>query len=404
MPNNNGGGNIYSSSFLFSVSFVIVVTFSLIYANIINSNTNSVSITDAYAKISSYKSQLDDTNIQGADINFISESSPPNMQSERSSDSASSPPPAPDAPSSSTTTAPPADNQKGDQIIPDGGTTPLDQSLNDNNNATSKFAVPPDLVPRSDNLNAIPQENNSGIFPSLGTLTNQTNTITGPTTNNNTVTPITNGTIIAPSPPTNGTNPQGTGGNTTNISIAIAIAVQNIVNRISSGGTNNVQLQTLIQQLITLLVKQGQANNPNIKFVELQSVPINEFFANNTRLGPQVKITSHAVFVDPSTGKIFAKGIVKNTGTSTIASVTTYADEFDISNHFINRTQSAPNTMPLKPGDSFNYTIDLGGYFTGKFDNHEIAAVTYQLAAKNAIAAAPSTSAAAPSAATATER
>jgi hypothetical protein len=88
MPNNNGGGNIYSSSFLFSVSFVIVVTFSLIYANIINSNTNNVSITDAYAKISSYKSQLDDTNIQGADINFISESSPQNMQSERSSDSA----------------------------------------------------------------------------------------------------------------------------------------------------------------------------------------------------------------------------------------------------------------------------------------------------------------------------
>lgn len=50
--------------------------------------------------------------------------------------------------------------------------------------------------------------------------------------------------------------------------------------------------------------------------------------------------------------------------------------------------------MPLKLGDSFNYTIDLGGYFTGKFDNHEIAAVTYQLAAKNAIAAAPSVAAA----------
>jgi hypothetical protein len=77
------------------------------------------------------------------------------------------------------------------------------------------------------------------------------------------------------------------------------------------------------------------------------------------------------VFVDPLTGKIFAKGIVKNTGTCTIASVTTYADEFDNANHFINRTQPAPNTMPLKPGDSFNYTIDLGGYFTGKFDNHE---------------------------------
>jgi hypothetical protein len=382
MPDNNGGGNIYSSSFYFAVSFVIAVTFSLIYVTIINSNTNNISITDAYAKIPSYKSQSDGTNIQGADINFISESSQPNMQSEHGSDSSSSPPPAPapDAPSSITAT-PPADNQKGDQINPDGGTIPLDQSLNDNNNATSKFVVPPDLIPRSDNLNAIPHENNSGIFPSLDTLTNQTNTITGSTTNN-TVAPVTNGTIIAPSPSTNGTNPQGTGGNTTNINIAIAIAVQNIVNRISSGGTNNVQLQTLIQQLITLLVKQGQANNPNIKFVELQSAPINEFFANNTRLGPQVKITSHAVFVDPSTGKIFAKGIVKNTGTSTIASVTTYADEFDIANHFINRTQSAPNTMPLKPGDSFNYTIDLGGYFTGKFGNHEIAALTYQLAVK----------------------
>jgi hypothetical protein len=112
------------------------------------------------------------------------------------------------------------------------------------------------------------------------------------------------------------------------------------------------------------------------------------------------------VFVDPLTGKIFAKGIVKNTGTCTIASVTTYADEFDNANHFINRTQPAPNTMPLKPGDSFNYTIDLGGYFTGKFDNHEIAAVTYQLAAKNAVAAAPSTStsAAAPSVTAATQR
>ncbi len=110
------------------------------------------------------------------------------------------------------------------------------------------------------------------------------------------------------------------------------------------------------------------------------------------------------VFVDPLTGKIFAKGIVKNTGTSTIASVTTYADEFDNANHFINRTQSAPNTMPLKPGDSFTYTIDPGGYFTGKFDNHEIAAVTCQLAAKNAVAAAPSTSAAAPSVTAATER
>ncbi|HJT47563.1 MAG TPA: hypothetical protein VJ729_05215 [Nitrososphaeraceae archaeon] len=72
----------------------------------------------------------------------------------------------------------------------------------------------------------------------------------------------------------------------------------------------------------------------------------------------------------------------------------------------MNRTQSAPNTMPLKPGDYFNYTIDIGGYFTGKFDNHQIAAVTYQLAVKNAVAAASaSTSAAvAPSAAAATER
>ena len=409
MPNNNNGGsNIYSSSFLFGVSFVIVITFSLIYATVINSNTNNVSTIDAYAKISSYKSQSDNTNTQGANINLISESSQPKMQSERGSDSTSSPPSAPptDAPSSNMAT-PPADNQKGDQINPGGGTIPLDQSLNDNNNnATSKFVVPPDLVPRSDNLNAIPAENNSGIFPSLGTLTNHTNTTIGSTTNN-TVAPITNDTIIGPSPPTNGTNPQGTSGNTTNISIAIAVAVQNIVNRISSGGTNNVQLQALIQQLITLLVKQGQANNPNIKFVELQSVPINEFFSNNTRLDPQVKITSHAVFIDPSTGKIFAKGIVKNTGISTIASVTIFADEFDIANHFINRTQSAPNTMPLKPGDSFNYTIDLGGHFTGKFDNHQIAAVTYQLAAKNAVAAAsPSTSAAvvAPSVAAATDR
>ena len=130
-----------------------------------------------------------------------------------------------------------------------------------------------------------------------------------------------------------------------------------------------------------MLVKQGQANNLNVKF-ELQSSPINEFFANSTRLGPQVKVTSHAVFVDPSTGELFAKGIVKNTGTSTIASVNIYADEFDIANHFIQRTQSAPNTTPLKPGDSFNYTIDLRGHFTGKFDSHEIAALTYQLAAK----------------------
>src|ERR1044071_8288219 len=127
---NNNCGNIYSSSFLFAVSFVIVVAFSLIYAIIINSNTNNVSIIDAYAKISSYKSQSDGTSIQGANINFISESSQPNMQSKRGSDSASSPTPAPatDAPSSTTTT-PPADNQKEDQITPDRGTIPLDQSL-----------------------------------------------------------------------------------------------------------------------------------------------------------------------------------------------------------------------------------------------------------------------------------
>ena len=43
--------------------------------------------------------------------------------------------------------------------------------------------------------------------------------------------------------------------------------------------------------------------------------------------------------------------------------------------------------MPLKPGDSFNYTIDLRGHFTGKFDSHEIAAVKYQLTAKNSVAA-----------------
>jgi hypothetical protein len=51
------------------------------------------------------------------------------------------------------------------------------------------------------------------------------------------------------------------------------------------------------------------------------------------------------------TGELFAKGVVKNTGTSTIASVNIFADEFDIANHFIQRTQSAPNTMSLKPGE-----------------------------------------------------
>jgi hypothetical protein len=31
--------------------------------------------------------------------------------------------------------------------------------------------------------------------------------------------------------------------------------------------------------------------------------------------------------------------------------------------------------------------IDLRGHFTGKFDSHEIAAVKYQLTAKNSVAA-----------------
>jgi hypothetical protein len=205
--------------------------------------------------------------------------------------------------------------------------------------------------------------------------------------------PITNGTspfTNGTSPITNGTLPvqvgnQTVGGNVTNnINIAIAIAVQNIVNRISSGGGggNNAQVQVLIQQLISLLVKQEQANNPNVKLVELQSTPINELFANSTRLGSTVRIVSHAIFVDPSTGELFAKGVVKNVGSSTIASVSVFADEFNIANHFIQRTQSAPNTIPLKPGDSFSYIIDLKGLYTGKFDSRAIAGLTYQLTAK----------------------
>ena len=212
--------------------------------------------------------------------------------------------------------------------------------------------------------------------------------------------PITNGTspfTNGTSPITNGTLPvqvgnQTVGGNVTNnINIAIAIAVQNIVNKITSGGGggggNNAQVQVLIQQLISLLVKQGQANNPNTKLVELQSTPINELFANSTRLGPTVRIVSHAIFVDPSTGGLFAKGVVKNVGSSMIASVSVFADEFNIANHFIQRTQSAPNTIPLKPGDSFSYTIDLKGLYTGKFDSRAIAGLTYQLTAKNAVLA-----------------
>jgi hypothetical protein len=206
--------------------------------------------------------------------------------------------------------------------------------------------------------------------------------------------PITNGTspfTNGTSPITNGTLPvqrgnQTVGGNVTNsINIAIAIAVQNIVNKISSGGGgggNNAQVQVLIQQLISLLVKQGQANNPNTKLVELQSTPINELFANSTRLESTVRIVSHAIFVDPSTGELFAKGVVKNVGSSTIASVGIFADEFNIANHFIQRTQSAPNTIPIKPGDSFSYTIDLKGLYTGKFDSRAIAGLTYQLTAK----------------------
>jgi hypothetical protein len=314
-----------------------------------------------------------DTNTESGDANPTPESSQPRIPTSEGSSS-----PAPETPSTTTQT----NDQNGGPLIPQG--IPVDQG-NSNNTSPSQFANQPELVTKGDNITTMP-ENNTGIVPP-SSISNQTTT-TEPITNG--TTPVGNGTIPATNgtnlSPTNETSPQGAG-NTTNISIAIAIAVQNIVNRISSGNTNNVQLQALIQQLITLLVKQGQANNPNIKFVELQSAPVNGFFENSTRLASTVRIISHAVFVDPSTGQLFAKGVVKNTGTSTIASVNIFADEFDIANHFIQRTQSAPNTMPLKPGDSFNYIIDLRRHFTGKFDSHEIAAVEYQLTAKNSVAA-----------------
>jgi hypothetical protein len=241
-------------------------------------------------------------------------------------------------------------------IVPES--PPIDNGVNDTTNT-------PKTLETTNVTNPLATE-------SAEPLTNGTSPFTNGTS------PITNGTL-----PVQGGN-QTVGGNVTNnINIAIAIAVQNIVNKISSGGGgNNAQVQVLIQQLISLLVKQEQANNPNTKLVELQSTPINELFANSTRLGSTVRIVSHAIFVDPSTGELFAKGVVKNVGSSTIASVSVFADEFNIANHFIQRTQSAPNTIPLKPGDSFSYTIDLKGLYTGKFDSRAIAGLTYQLTAK----------------------
>jgi len=243
-------------------------------------------------------------------------------------------------------------------IVPES--PPIDNGVNDTTNT-------PKTLETANATNPLATE-------SAESLTNGTSPFTNGTS------PITNGTL-----PVQGGN-QTVGGNVTNnINIAIAIAVQNIVNKISSGGGgggNNAQVQVLIQQLISLLVKQEQANNPNVKLVELQSTPINELFANSTRLGSTVRIVSHAIFVDPSTGELFAKGVVKNVGSSIIASVSVFADEFNIANHFIQRTQSAPNTIPLKPGDSFSYTIDLKGLYTGKFDSRAIAGLTYQLTAK----------------------
>ncbi|MFL6395814.1 MAG: hypothetical protein ACJ706_01460 [Nitrososphaeraceae archaeon] len=376
---NNRDNSSFSSSF-FVIFFIIIVTFSLSSAGIVIGNTNNVIMGAHAEKIPSDKLRsldsgiTDDTSTKSADANPTPESSQPRIPTSEGSGSSAS-----KAPSTTAQT----DDQNGGPLIPQG--IPLDQG-NSNDTSSSQFANPPEFVTKGDDITTMPENNTGNVSPS--SISNQTTT-TEPITNRttpmgNVTIPVTNGTN--PSSPTNETSPHVTG-NTTNISIAIAIAVQNIVNRISSGNTNNVQLQALIQQLITLLVKQGQANNPNIKFVELQSAPVNEFFANSTRLASTVRIISHAVFVDPSTGELFAKGVVKNTGTSTIASVNIFADEFDIANHFIQRTQSAPNTMPLKPGDSFNYTIDLRGHFTGKFDSHEIAAVKYQLTAKNSVAA-----------------
>ena len=282
--------------------------------------------------------------------------------------------------------------------------SPNEQTGIPNGQGGTPNQVPTQPEPTPSNPNAEPQPQtivpeSPPIDHGVNDTTNTPNTLETANVTNPLATesaePITNGTTAitnATSPITNGTLPmqvgnQTVGGNVTNnINIAIAIAVQNIVNKISSGGGggggNNAQVQVLIQQLISLLVKQEQANNPNAKLVELQSTPINELFANSTRLGSTVRIVSHAIFVDPSTGELFAKGVVKNVGSSTIASVGIFADEFNIANHFIQRTQSAPNTIPIKPGDSFSYTIDLKGLYTGKFDSRAIAGLTYQLTAK----------------------
>jgi hypothetical protein len=255
-------------------------------------------------------------------------------------------------------------------IVPES--TPIDKGVNDTTTTPKTVETANVTNPLANQITTEPITNSTTPF------TNNTN-------------PIDNGTL-----PVQGVNNQtgsGSGNVTNNINIAIAVAVQNIVNKIISpgagggGGGSNAQVQVLIQQLISLLVKQEQANNPNTKFVELQSIPINELFTNSTRLGSAVRIISHAVFVDQSTGELFAKGVVKNVGRSTIASVVLFADEFNIANHFIQRTQSAPNTIPLKPGDSFSYNIDLKGHYTAKFDSRAIAGLTYQLTAKNAVVA-----------------
>jgi hypothetical protein len=273
-------------------------------------------------------------------------------------------------PPSTTTNPNPNAESQPQTIVPES--TPIDKGVNDT-------TTTPKTVETANVTN--PLDNQITTEP----ITNSTTAFT-----NNTSPIANNGTL-----PVQGVNNQtgGSGGGnvTNNINIAIAVAVQNIVNKIISpgggGGGSNAQVQVLIQQLISLLVKQEQANNPNTKLVELQSAPINELFANSTRLGSAVRIISHAVFVDQSTGELFAKGVVKNVGRSTIASVVLFADEFNIANHFIQRTQSAPNTIPLKPGDLFSYNIDLKGHYTGKFDSRAIAGLTYQLTAKNAVVA-----------------
>jgi outer membrane biosynthesis protein TonB len=280
------------------------------------------------------------------------------------------PQPEPTIPQPPSTTNPnPNAESQPQTIVPES--TPIDKGVNDTTTTPKDIETANVTNPLANQITTEP-------------ITNSTT----PFTNN--TSPIDNGTL-----PVQGVNNQtggGSGNVTNNINIAIAVAVQNIVNKIISpggggSGGSNAQVQVLIQQLISLLVKQEQANNPNTKFVELQSTPINELFTNSTRLGSAVRIVSHAVFVDQSTGELFAKGVVKNVGRSTIASVVLFADEFNIANHFIQRTQSAPNTIPLKPGDSFSYNIDLKGHYTGKFDSRAIAGLTYQLTAKNAVVA-----------------